>query len=81
MYKFITDMKKPEKLARMKALKYKTHHLWLKVVDVIKRRQLALRCIYEIQTIRDTESNWVSTDDIGSGFDKRYTDISWIDTR
>lgn len=76
----MTDMKKPEKLARIKAIKYKTHQLWLRVVDTIKRRHIALECIFMIESVRQ-QSYWIITDDKGSGFDTRYVDISWMDTR
>lgn len=80
--RFLTDMSnRLIKKARLQAILHKTHTAWIEVVNVIKRRHIALECIYRLQQIIDAEPYWVSTDELGSGFDIRYTHITWMDTR
>jgi len=81
MYKFTSDMSIRIENARLSALKHRTHQAWLKVVSIIKRRRFALEAIYMLQRIREQNPYWVDTDDMGSGFDTRYTHISYMDTR
>ena len=65
------------------------YNLYLKQVDVVKqveiidRLDLLMDITSELQQIRnrDNDGFWVATDNLGSGYDIRYKDIRWMDTR
>ena len=58
----------------------KAKHL-IQRVNLLREKELLDSIYNDLQQIRDDNNFWVITDNLGSGFDTRFTDISWMDTR
>lgn len=65
-------MSQPKNIRWFAFLRQSTLHSVISDLDkVIEFRKL----------IKFAEGTWINTDDLGSGYDTRYRDVSWMDTR